>query len=451
MKTIKANEDDIVKFYACKTVENITAQSISVGTKFANLEFASAFFSLYTSTKNEGIKICSAVTLGHISRLNPNLTWPILEKLTLRHICTSFTDANARIQQVFITMINQYLQSGGSKVYTTLAEESSLIPSLIGLLDHSAVVIRGKCLLTFYLMFKTNLKWMMALSENKFGTVLDRLSRDAYRYVQCCLIHLLDLVTDLIPIILKNVEDELTGLKKKAGSQDEEGTKEYVPNYLGLMPIILGVMNSLLLRNKIVNNTFLLTMFKIYDLSEDTKSFLSDDFRTTVFMIFESFSSNYKLLIANYEIVLKILFPNLLSKITSENADSRFNGLKLLTDILIQYLNEDTIYDAAGQKTSAKLINEIITSELLPNIKFILNDQEPMPHYGLKLFSIVIGKNINFVGKLKQNNMLKLFLEYFNSKYNIPFVNNSRQSSKTDFSHSQDYCKDSRIQRCKLG
>jgi hypothetical protein len=133
-------------------------------------------------------------------------------------------------------------------------------------------------------------------------------------------------------------------------------------------------------------------------------------------MIFESFSSNHKLLIANYEIVLKILFPNLLSKITSENADSRFNGLKLITDIMIQYLNEDTIYDPSGQKASAKLINEIITSELLPNIKFILNDQEPMPLYGLKLFSIVIGKNINFVAKLKQNNMLKLFLEYFNSK-----------------------------------
>ena len=137
-------------------------------------------------------------------------------------------------------------------------------------------------------------------------------------------------------------------------------------------------------------------------------------------MIFESFSSNHKLLIANNDIVLKILFPNLLSKITSENADSRFNGLKLITDIMIQYLNEETIYDPSGQKTSAKLINEIITTELLPNIKYILNDQEPMPLYGLKLFSIVIGKNINFVAKLKQNNMLKLFLEYFNSKYNHP-------------------------------
>lgn len=101
----------------------------------------------------------------------------------------------------------------------------------------------------------------------------------------------------------------------------------------------------------------------------------------------------------------------------SENADTRFNGLKLITDILIQYLNEDSIYDVTGNKPSTKLINDIISKELLPNIKYILSDQEPMPLYGLKLFSIIIGKNIGFVTKLKQKKMLGLFLEYFNSSH----------------------------------
>jgi hypothetical protein len=123
-------------------------------------------------------------------------------------------------------------------------------------------------------------------------------------------------------------------------------------------------------------------------------------------------------LIANHEIFLQKLFPSLLSKITSDNADSRFNSLKLITDILIQYLNDDAIYDAPGNKQSSKIINDIITRELLPNIKVILSDQEPMPLYGLKLFSIIIEKNINFITKLKQKKMLGLFLEYFNSNVN---------------------------------
>jgi len=126
-------------------------------------------------------------------------------------------------------------------------------------------------------MFKTNLKWMMAIAENKFATLLDKLSRDSYRYVQCCLIHLLDLVTELIPIILSNIKEELSSLIKKheMNNDGSHSPKEYVTNYTGLMPIILGVMNSSLLRKEIVKTQFLLTMFEIYDLSEATKGILS--------------------------------------------------------------------------------------------------------------------------------------------------------------------------------
>ena len=34
-ESLRNGEDDIVRFYACKTIENITAQSIAAGEKFA--------------------------------------------------------------------------------------------------------------------------------------------------------------------------------------------------------------------------------------------------------------------------------------------------------------------------------------------------------------------------------------------------------------------------------
>jgi len=215
LKTLKSsNEDDLVKFYICKTIENITAQSVNAGLKFANQEFALCFIALYGSVKVDAMKVCSIVCCGHLARLNNKLVPLIIEKVTLRHICQTFTEGAPRIQQVFISLLNFLIQNEGNKCYALLAEEKTLIPHLISLLDHSSLVIRGKCLLSFYLLFKTNLKWMMALSEPKFGPLLDRLNRDAYRYVQCCLIHLLDLVTELIPIILTHIEDELMDIHK---------------------------------------------------------------------------------------------------------------------------------------------------------------------------------------------------------------------------------------------
>lgn len=41
------NEDEIVRFYACKTIENITAQSISAGCSFANLEVGQKLLAIY--------------------------------------------------------------------------------------------------------------------------------------------------------------------------------------------------------------------------------------------------------------------------------------------------------------------------------------------------------------------------------------------------------------------
>jgi len=418
-KIVRSNEEETVRFYACKTIENITAQSINAGSKFANLDTVTSMFATINTTKNENLKICATVCLNHVARLNPSLITTIIENYSVRQICLNFTESHPRIQQVLITLVDLYLQTNGNKAYTFLAEEKLLIPALMSLLDHSSVVIRGKTLLALYFMFKINLKWMMILAENKFGPLLDKL-KGLHKYTEYCLIHLVDLVVEIIPRILKNISDELKDLKKLKQKDDTDPEaavpKEQVTNFLGLLPMVLGTMNSSILRGKIVTNSFLLTIFGIYDYSEGLKDSINEHFRTVVFMIFESLSSNHKLLVAHNEVVLQVLFPSLLSKLASENADTRFNSLKLLTDIMIQYLNEDAVYDVAGTKPSARVLNEIIGKKLLPNLESILNDVDPVPQYGLKLFSIIFTKNIQFVAKLNEKS-LHIFLEYFNSKH----------------------------------
>ena len=75
-------EDDIVRFYACKTLENICAQSNSAGHKFATLETINHLLAIFLSgaqPKNvqqqeapafyENLKTSAAVALSHICRL----------------------------------------------------------------------------------------------------------------------------------------------------------------------------------------------------------------------------------------------------------------------------------------------------------------------------------------------------------------------------------------------
>jgi len=89
-----------VKFYACKTIENITAQSINAGTKFANMDSVNSMIQIISTTRNENLKVCAIICLNHIGRLNPSLVSTILEKYTLKQACSNFTESHPRIQQV---------------------------------------------------------------------------------------------------------------------------------------------------------------------------------------------------------------------------------------------------------------------------------------------------------------------------------------------------------------
>lgn len=70
---LKPTEDDVVKFYACKTIENITAQSIAAGEKFATEECATYLLSIFQSNQSESFTVVSSVALSHLSKLNQNL------------------------------------------------------------------------------------------------------------------------------------------------------------------------------------------------------------------------------------------------------------------------------------------------------------------------------------------------------------------------------------------
>ena len=234
------------------------------------------FISVYLTTKNEYLKICNAVCISHLVRLNSALSIPAIEKLTMKHIAQVFMESNPRIQQAFITVLNQFILAAGSKSTPVLNEEKGFFSSLIGLLEHSSIVIRGKCLLTFCLLFKVNLKWLAILQENKFVTFIDRLSRDNYKYIQCCLLNLIESISDIIPMILKNIVEELNKLSTQNNAQmiaDSPSLKESNKSFLNFLPIILSALNSQTIKARIMAaNDFFPTITSIFENIEKVKN-----------------------------------------------------------------------------------------------------------------------------------------------------------------------------------
>lgn len=111
VRALKPDEDEIVKFFAAKTIENITSQSITTGIKFANIETMVLLLQIFLTTKNEGLKVCTAICLNNVCKINVVLALALLEKISFKQMVLIFLDGLQRIQQVFQKKKDKYFYS----------------------------------------------------------------------------------------------------------------------------------------------------------------------------------------------------------------------------------------------------------------------------------------------------------------------------------------------------
>ncbi len=100
-------------------------------------------------------------------------------------------------------MLNIALTQPYAKLNDTLQDDEIFLQALSKLLENSSVVIRGKCLLTYLLLFKMNPQWFVIAIELDFYKNIDKLLRDNFKYIQCCLLCLIESVSSLIPGLIQ--------------------------------------------------------------------------------------------------------------------------------------------------------------------------------------------------------------------------------------------------------
>lgn len=209
------------------------------------------------------------------------------------------------------------------------------------LLEHHSIVIRGKALLTFLLLFKQDFRWMAIVDpEVKFFHVLDRLSRDNYKYVQCCLLCLLEGILDTIPFIFSAISEELNIILNggRAASIPSEFDRricrpefENLPQQGGsnmiYIAIILDLLQAQCVKARIVNYGFIRSIATLIDNvncggggSEQPNSFQgAEEFLNALLLIVESISSSQKILLQMSDPIITVMLPVLLMKTRGNN------------------------------------------------------------------------------------------------------------------------------------
>jgi hypothetical protein len=320
----------------------------------------------------------AAVALSHVVKLNPILFNYVIEYIPIDDICIILVDGHSRIQQAFITMVNIALLNKNELLLRTINDSCDVLAkAIVNLLENQSLVVRGKSLFTVALLLKHfPLQWFtLFINDKKFITLLDRLTKDSYKYVQYGLMHFIDQINATMPIILDVIEEDLTYASSVGDTKDLEIDSivekvmdrrrdfKNLRGHMTLISLILVAVTSNLMKSRIVTEHFLEVISNLLNRCEPSLFLGADEFTNAVLAIVESISSTQKTLFNNSIPIIQHTLPALMNKLRSDSNDVKFMSLKVFTDITIQYIYDESMFDANKLELSMEEARNISSSK----------------------------------------------------------------------------------------
>jgi len=354
IKCLKPTEDEIVRFYACKTVENISSQSISAGCLFANVDVSTLLLNILTNGKNEKMKLSAAIALSHICKLNSELFPIFFDFIDFPNFCNFLTEGLSRLKQAFITLFlyaakNTYELIEKMQIHNPTV----LVPAISNLLESSNSIIKGKVLLAIAILIENNILWLPLLGAKGAYHPIDRIAKDSNKYLKSCHTLLCDTVEKYVGAMFSLTMEELvikaSGKHSKslvdsdplflllAKSTPSLFPRTNSPFYkpLSLLNIFKSISSSVTLKPRIITSEAVKALSEAFGMSEG-KEF--EEVQFAILGIFESLTDVPKLLPNYCEPVIRHLLPTLLNKIYSKNEEMRCVCFKIVYDIFSQYM-----------------------------------------------------------------------------------------------------------------
>ena len=364
VRCLKPGEDDIVKNYACKTIENIVSQSMTAGYKFSTIETASLLLNIFNTTKNDTLRISAAVAISHVCKLNSSVFPTFFDVFGFGNFCGVLADNHIRIQQAFITLLLFALKNSYQLVenlFLANIAKDPLLPSIATLIESSNPVVKGKCILTVVYMMQNNISWIPLLGNQGLYPHIDRVARDSYKYLKSCITTLCDtmekVATDVLSVITEELQnklrvknskqhidgsnsidsklanDALHKIMLKTAPHLSSGTDTSIfKGQLIYIQILQDMTQSQALRAHIITAKSLKLLSDLFELSE-AKEY--DCVVLALVHLLECLSSNPKLLPGYCEVILHSLLPALISRIYSKHEEIRYLCFKLVCDIFL--------------------------------------------------------------------------------------------------------------------
>jgi len=443
LRLLRMGEDETAQHYAVKTVENIASQNISGpgndwGSRLGTPDTMAALVQLFNSTRNEGLKATIASTMSRLLRFNPSLVSYTMDKFGVRLILSGLSDSSAKVQTAAINMLNLGLSSPdiSGRTRSSLGEERSLVPAVVALLDNSLASLRAKGVVSLVLLSRLSSRYLLDACNAKAVPIIEKLARDKEPYVRNAVGTLRDETAGVLEAITQQVSSELDGLSRGRRLTPTSGMRPRTGgSHLSQFPVVLHLLTSPAFRSAAVTPALVTELATYLSVTcQPSVNFTGmAEFKTTLLHTLEALSQNMETLLQHYDTVLGKLLPALATAVASnhETGDTRFLCLKLTCDILLLYLTEPDIYagdrdGTSDTSTSGRQIDNLVQKHVLPLLPGLLEDEDPMPLYALKLLGALLEARSAWVDAIDRLGLIPKFFEFLSLDHTNNNVHNIR-------------------------
>ena len=413
------NRNDVVKFYAIKTIENLCILTNVSKNYFAkNDDFFNKIFLVYNSTNNQELKYSAISTISHILRHNPNFIKQFLSKcpiLTNRNILLGEND---NIKQCLINCLLFTISLDGKIIQTLIAPESKLIEILLILLDKSNNVLKIKIIFLIGLIM-INPNVIIQYGEEAF-IKLQKLRNDKNKEIHRAVRFSEKSLSQNAPIFIQTF---INALNKNGKISD-------INKYCQTFDII-GIYH------KVSYNFFtpqLLHEIKDYITKIIKKEPHDENLVGKLLDVIIKFSENPIAVDQNVDTILKGFLIDIL-KISPKIKGDNSSKITLITaNILTIILSDENLYSIDGKE--GKRNNEIrnLIKKLIPIFGNLIQDKD-LTEEILSLLSLIIERDENYITLYQSNGVIDYIFDImpkkeFNDNLNILKILISLMESK---------------------
>ncbi|QDZ21184.1 serine/threonine protein kinase [Chloropicon primus] len=433
-------EDPVTQHYAVKTLENIFSIGGEWALRLGTSETALSLVHICLNAKSEHVKVTASSALARLYRCNTDKAQMITDKIGMRVIVGFLKEGNAKVQQHFGSIFILALASVSNKSKNALSDEQHLANTLMGLLDHASNVVCGKAIISIVEISKLQVQWFIQMSNAKLIGILERLSRvqDAY------LSHSIAFFQASMPDIIERLVTQISsGVEKLCGRRSSaQRNRTYQSSSLSSLSqetnlgckAFLAVVASSHFCLACAGRNAVPALVEMVQKLQKGPDTLVADIRGTIFTILEAMSQHGDILLSNPEDVLESLFPMLsFFMINSQSGDTRFLCAKMLCDMVLFYISE--VYggmELSGSAEQAKchqidgLLHGQIRESILPSLPALLEDEDPIPLYSLKMLIAILDFDADLAEKVADLGLLSSFISFLSLDHPNNNVHNLR-------------------------